>query len=153
MNEEIEKLKQTNDKLYFALCAMVDANGGVAVMPTPGAKQQNRALNQARGAIADARGEGYAEYCCKCKVMLPAYTHDAICQRCDMMAEIYKQDEIIEELTAALKGLVALDDLFNDPEYCEHHTHEGAYLAYYKGEYSKWKDARAAIAKAERRDG
>jgi hypothetical protein len=109
MNEEIEKLKQINDKLYFALCAMVDANNGVAVMPTPKAKKQNRALKQAEDAIADVRGGGPAEYCCKCRVMLPAYGHDAICQKCDMMQEIYKQDEVIAELLGALKAIIADD--------------------------------------------
>ena len=108
MNEEIEKLKQINDKLYFALCAMVDANNGVAVMPTPKAKKQNRALKQAEDAIADARGDGPAEYCCKCRVMLPAYGHDATCQKCDMMLTIYKQDEVIAELLGSLKRLCNL---------------------------------------------
>lgn len=136
MNEEIEKLKQTNDKLYFALCAMMDVNGGVAVMPTPEAKQQNRALNQARDAIADARGEGYAEYCCKCKIMLPAYTHDAICQRCDMMAEIYKQGEVIEGLTAALKEITEVNET-------------NPVLVYQEME----RIAKAAIEKAKRREG
>jgi hypothetical protein len=44
-------------ELLEALKAMVSANGGVAVMPTQEAKEQNAALAQARSAIAKAEGK------------------------------------------------------------------------------------------------
>lgn len=49
------------------------------------------------------------EHCTRCKAILPAYGHDAICDSCDKMLEIYKQDEVIAELLGALKAIIADD--------------------------------------------
>ena len=47
-----------------------------------------------------------SEYCYRCKAELPAFGHDAICDSCDKMLEIYKQDEVIAELLEALRMML-----------------------------------------------
>jgi len=44
-------------ELLEALVAIVNANNGVSVMPTPEARQQNAALKKAKAAIKKATGE------------------------------------------------------------------------------------------------
>ena len=51
------KLERENAALRAALEAMVSANDGVAVYPTPEAKAQNAALELAKAALAAARKE------------------------------------------------------------------------------------------------
>ena len=51
------KLERENAALRSALEAMVSANDGVAVYPTPEAKAQNAALKLAKAALIAARKE------------------------------------------------------------------------------------------------
>ena len=57
MEVQEERLKLENAALRAALEAMVSANDGVAVYPTPEAKAQNAALKLAKAAIDAARKE------------------------------------------------------------------------------------------------
>lgn len=77
------------------------------------------------------------EFCTRCKGILPAYGHDAICDSCDKMLTIYRQNEVIAELLGALKHIIE-----NCRVFCEDSMDidDGAVYA-----------ARAAITKEEQR--
>jgi hypothetical protein len=51
------QLERENAELLEALESMVAANGGVAVMPTIEARNQNAALMKAKAAIAKVKGK------------------------------------------------------------------------------------------------
>lgn len=53
---EVRRLKEANAELIAALKAMIAANDGVAVMPTPKARRQNIALEQAKATISKTEG-------------------------------------------------------------------------------------------------
>lgn len=84
------------------------------------------------------------EYCYRCKAELPAFGHDAICDSCDKMLVIYKQDEVIAELLEALKDMLSgWRYIRQDP------AHRNIYGVGWDRAQEK---AEAAIAKAEGRE-
>ena len=52
LERERDEAREQNAKLMDALKGMIKANGGVAVMPTAEAKEQNFALKKAQAVIA-----------------------------------------------------------------------------------------------------
>lgn len=111
LTSQIDALKQSNAELLAALKAIIaDDMGnhktaqefGGFVLPDELRRQADDAIEKEGG------GSAIDEHCTRCKAILPAYGHDAICDSCDKMLAIYKQDEVIAELLVALKRLCNL---------------------------------------------